>query len=181
MPRRIEKLLTACRATRQAVTIWVWQTGVYVKRAAWRFRWTASITRWWAALLLWSAGGAGRNGRKPGTNTTEKSGRTHSARSRRRGWIFGLRKFGPAARTFRIRRKLSSESSNTSGESADSPQCLSNSITMPRRDRRHAAGCLKPSAGWSVRTSTRGALRSPSRSGLTKTWTPNCKPDSHTR
>lgn len=181
MPRRIRNLVTACRAIRQAVTIYAWLMGAYVRTAERLGRWTTSITLRWVALCHWCAAvvtkPAGGNAGKP----IGESDKSPSGKSRRRGSIIGFLKSRRVDRTFRTRRKLSSELSNTSGASADSPRCSSSSITIRHQDHPRGAGCSKQSAGWYLRTSIKGASRNPSRYGRTMNWNLNSKPDSSKR
>jgi hypothetical protein len=179
MPRRISNLVTACRAIRQAVTIWSWLTGVYVRTAERLGRWTKSITQWWVALCHWFAGGATKPGSGSGGSRKRGSGRNPSGKSNRRGWITGFRKSRLAARISRIRPRLSSGSSSISAASAASPRCSSNSITIRRPAPRREADYWKLYADWSVKMSIKAASRNRLLFGRTMNWNLNSRPDSN--
>lgn len=179
MPRRIRNLVTACRQLRQAVTIYAWLTGAYVRSAERLGRWTKSITLAWAALCRWFAGGATKSGSGSGENKPSENARIPSDKLKRRGWTIGFRKSRLAARISRTRPRLSSASLSISAASADSRRCLSNNTMTPRLAHRREADYWKLFADWSARTSIKAALRSRSRCGQTMSWSRNSKPDSN--
>jgi len=179
MPPRIKNLVTACRKLRQAVTIYKWLMGAYVKTAERLGRWTKGITQWWAALCRWFVGGATKSGSGSGERKPNGSGKNPSGKSNRRGWITGFRKSRRAARIFRTRPRLSSGSLSISAASVASRRCLSNSITIRHPAHRREADYWRLFADWSARTSIKAASRSRSRSGQTMNWNRNSRPDSN--
>jgi len=179
MPRRIKNLVTACRQLRQAVTIYTWLMGAYVKTAERLGRWTKSITLAWAALCRWFAGGATKSGSGSGESKPNGNGKNPSGKSKRRGWITGFRKSRLAARISRTRPRLSSGSLSISAASAGSRRCSSSNTMTPRLAHRREADYWRLFADWSVRTSIKAGLRSRSRSGLTMSWSRNSRPDSN--
>lgn len=170
MPRPIRSLVAACRAIRQAVTIWTWIKTAFAKLAAFVSRLLTSITKPLKAVFPSVALPAVKKPPKSRPSSKNASGPLRWRRWRRMASTFGFRRSKPADRTFRTPPKSSSVSSSISVARAAFRRCSSSNTTTLRRGVRRGAACSKPSAGSSRRTSTKGASSGPLRCGARTSW-----------
>lgn len=178
MRRPIRPAVAACRNTRRAATISAWQKHGFVTAAVPRYLSTQITSGRRPKASAGRAASASVKTPRPRRNARRPSAGRPCPASKRMASTSGSPSSGPADRTFRIRRKLSSVLLSISVVLADSPPCLSSSITIPSRDLLLATGCWKPSAGSFPRTSTRVASRSQFPCGPRTSWSRNFRLDS---
>lgn len=177
MSRSQRPAVAACREIRRAATICAWQKPEFVIGVHPSSRSTRITTGRRQRGFLGRAVTASVKTPRQRNSGRRPSGRLLCGVSRPMASTSGFPRSRPAALTFRTPRRLSSVLSNTSAAPADSPRCSSNSITIPSREVQPATGYWKPSAGSSVRTSTRVASRSRFHCGQRMSWSRNSRLD----
>lgn len=181
MPRPIRSLITACRAIRQAVTIYAWMKNAFAWLVGIPSRLIASISAWWKGSSLPNAAPATGKTKRKGNVEPVPSVGPRFPRLKRLVSIFGSRPSTPAAPISPTPQKWWSGWWNSSEASADSPQCSSSSIGTASPARPSARGSSKRSAASSRRTSTKAGPASPSRSGAKTNSNKNSRRDSKKR
>lgn len=178
MFRPLRSLITACRAIRQAVTIYTWMKNAFAYLAAIPYRLIESISGWWMGSSQPNAGGATGKAKRKGSVEPAPNAAPRFPRLRSLVSNSGSRLKGLVDRIFPTPRKSLSELSNSSGESAGSRPCWSSSIGIQNPEAASERGSWRRFAGWSRRTSIKEGQSGQCPSGQKTNWKPSCRPDS---
>lgn len=178
MFRPFRNLLTACRAIRQAVSIYSWMKAVCASVAEFLTRLLTSISNAVTGYFRRTVDPAPKPPKGKSVPERRAVERPLWRRLRQLASTIGFRRSNPAAPTSPTAPRSSNGSSSTSEERADSPRCSSSSTTIRRRGAPRETASSKRSAGSSPRTSTKAVRNDRSRFGAKTNSSRNCRPDS---